>query len=72
MVTKSFAGIDLEVQPDGTVRLSLETSEVDLSIYMSNDEFMMFMVGCSNTLWESKRATKKARQAVELLREKRR
>lgn len=72
MVTNSFAGINLEVQSDGTIRLSLETSEVDLSIYMSNEEFLMFLVGCSNTLCESKKMGKKAKQAIELLREKRR
>lgn len=72
MKTNTFAGIIFEVQSDGMVRLSLETGDIDLSIYMSHDEYVMFIAEAANILTESKKKVVERRQAEELEREKRR
>lgn len=72
MKTSSFAGIVFEVQSDGMVRLSLETQGVDLSIYMSHEEYLMFVAEAANILTDSKKRVIQKKQAEELQREQRR
>lgn len=72
MKTSSFCGLQMEVQKDSTVVLSLETPEIDLLIHMDREEFLMFLVEAGNVLTEAKQVARKLKQDRELQREKRR